>query len=357
MYGTVLYIDYNKNNIEIYNYLSSKNLDISSVSNCTEALRVIEEVIHDLIIISQDDNIDDLDKLQTLKRHHTTACIPIILISKNMRTNKNIKLNALRAGINDFMKIPIKYDELDLKLQNYFTIADVRRTVLADNAEMKRELSIKKSQIKSTMIDIKNAYSEVIIKLSAAAEYKDPESGNHIARVAHYSKCLAEHAGMDNKFQDQIFFAAPMHDIGKIGIPDRILLKQGPLSKDEWNIMKSHTEIGYAILKEPKDSTLAMSQDIALHHHERFDGSGYPYGLKDKNIPLSARIMAIADVYDALRSCRPYKKSLSHKDSHHIMMNGDDRLKPKHFDPELLNILDKKHKLFEEICEECSNEA
>jgi len=351
MYGTVLCIGGEKNNNQLYDYLHSKNLDISIVPDCNEAMSLITKVAHDVIIIDRDNIHDDLDRLKELKLHHLTAYIPIILISKNLHSDKKIKQEAVHCCIYDFMSVPIKYDELEIKLQNYLNIAEVRRNELAHNEEIKRELSIRTSHMKSAFVDVKHAYAEVIIKLSLAAEYKDPETGDHINRVAYYCRSIAEFMGMDTTFKDQIFYAAPMHDIGKIGIPDRVLLKPAALDKDEWSIMKSHSEIGHAILKEPKDSTLAMAQDIALYHHEKFDGSGYPLGLKSDKIPLSARIMAIADVYDALRSNRPYKKGLSHNDSYDIMINGDDRLTSEHFDPELLSVFKRVHKVFEEIYE------
>jgi putative two-component system response regulator len=355
MYGTVLYIDFNKKADEPYEYLRSQGLDVSLVSDCNEAIEVMSHLVHDLIIIDQDKHHHNLARLKDLKLSHTTACVPIILISKNLHTDTNIKLEALRCGVNDFMGRPIKYEELDLKLQNYLAVGEIRRAVLAENEEMKMELAIKKSHIKSYKKDIKHVYAEVVRKLSLAAGYRDKETGDHTNRVALYSKCLAERAGMDSHFQDKIFFAAPMHDIGKIGIPDEILLKPGALNEDEWVIMKRHSEIGYAILRDPKDSTLAMAQDIALYHHEKFDGCGYPHALVGDAIPLSARIMAIADVYDALRSDRPYKKGFSHEKSYLIMTDGDERLAPKHFDPDLLNIFIQNNMLFNEIYEGDTN--
>jgi putative two-component system response regulator len=349
MYGAVLYVDFNKQAEEPYGYLRSLGLEVSLVSNCNEAIEVMRHIVHDIIIIDQDAVRHNLERLKELKLHPATAFVPIILISKHLHTDTSIKLEALQCGINDFMSRPIKYDELNIKLENYLAIGEIRHTVLTQNEEMKRELAIKKSDAKSSRSEVQSVYAEVIRKLSLAAEYKDPETGEHIDRVAHYSKCMAERVGMDSHFQNKIFFAAPMHDIGKIGVPDGVLLKPGSLDTDEWTIMKSHAEIGHAILRDPKDSTLAMAQDIALNHHEKFDGSGYPNGKKGDAIPLSARIMAIADIYDALRSDRPYKKAFSHKESCLIMVRGDDRLVPAHFDPELLNVFDKSHRSFEEI--------
>jgi putative two-component system response regulator len=151
---------------------------------------------------------------------------------------------------------------------------------------------------------------------------------------------------------DAIFHASPMHDIGKIGIPDNVLLKEGPLTPEEWEIMKTHCEIGAQILLTGTSPYIRMGAEIALSHHERWDGSGYPHGLKHKAIPLSARIMQICDVYDALRSRRPYKPAFSHDRSVEIITTGDGRTRPEHFDPDILSMFSQHHSKFNEIFDE-----
>jgi two-component system response regulator RpfG len=171
---------------------------------------------------------------------------------------------------------------------------------------------------------------ETLFHLAKAGEYRDSDTGNHVLRMARFSRLIAEGLGLDENRCSLIEMAAPMHDIGKIGIPDNILLKPGKLNHEEFSIMKTHTSIGYHILKNSHSKYISLGAEIALSHHERYDGSGYPNGLKEKSIPLDARIVAVADVYDALTSERPYKKAWSNQEAlEYISAN-----KGSHFDPE-----------------------
>lgn len=181
---------------------------------------------------------------------------------------------------------------------------------------------------------LENAYRETVMRLSYAAEYKDPETYNHIVRIGLISALMAEKLGFDEEYCKNIQLAAPMHDIGKIGIPDNILLKKGKLEGEEWEIMKRHTIIGYEILKESENELLQMAARIALEHHERWDGTGYPYGKKGQEICIEARITSIADVFDALTSERPYKPAWSVEKAVEYMKG----LSGKHFDPQLLEL-------------------
>ncbi|MCS6999015.1 MAG: HD domain-containing protein [Aquificaceae bacterium] len=181
---------------------------------------------------------------------------------------------------------------------------------------------------------IKSAYKETVMRLSHAAEYKDPDTYNHIVRIGLISSLMAQKLGFEEEYCYNLQLAAPMHDIGKIGIPDAILLKKGKLEGEEWEIMKRHTIIGYEILKDSENELLQMAARISLEHHEKWDGTGYPYGKKGKDICIEARITAIADVFDALTSERPYKPAWSVEQAQDYMLN----LSGKHFDPELLKL-------------------
>jgi len=192
---------------------------------------------------------------------------------------------------------------------------------------------------------------EIVLRLSAAAEYRDVDTGEHIKRLGFYAEFFAKELGMDEEFIEEIKFAAPLHDIGKIGIPDNILLKKGKLTQNEFEIIKNHTVLGDGILNSSEFKKIQMAQKIALTHHERWDGTGYPFGLKENDIPIEGRIVAICDVYDALRSARPYKEEMTHEKAVEIILTGDGRVKPDHFDPNLLNCFKKIHLNFNEIFE------
>ena len=170
--------------------------------------------------------------------------------------------------------------------------------------------------------ELTGSYRETIYLLTSAAEDRDEETGNHIRRVSRYTAELAKALGCPAGFVDSIFFASALHDIGKIGVPDRILLKPGPLTPDEWELMKSHTVLGSRILSTGTPPYLKMGAEIALSHHERWDGSGYPNVLKAQQIPLPGRIMSVCDQYDALRSRRPYKPPRDHNAALRIMTEG-----------------------------------
>ncbi|MHB8564003.1 MAG: HD-GYP domain-containing protein, partial [Acidiferrobacteraceae bacterium] len=196
---------------------------------------------------------------------------------------------------------------------------------------------------------------ETIFTMTRAAEHKDEDTGAHVQRISYYSRELARLLGMDAGFVDKIFVASPMHDIGKIGIPDHILLKPGGFLPDEWEIMKGHTVMGAKILGNSTSPYLQMGAEIALNHHERWDGGGYPNGKRGEVTPLAARIMNICDIYDALRSKRSYKPSLDHLKAMEIITHGDNRTRPEHFDPAVLSVFVQNDPVFDTIFQEHSD--
>ena len=214
------------------------------------------------------------------------------------------------------------------KLSGKFSEEDVELlTLLAGYASSAIENSLLQAKIKE-------AYKEAIMRLSHAAEYKDPETFNHIVRVGLYARLMGEKLGLEKEVCENLMLAAPMHDIGKIGIPDAILLKKGKLTDWEWEVMKRHTIIGYDILKGSSSELLQMAALVALDHHERWDGTGYPNGKKGEEISLWGRITSIADVFDALMSRRPYKEPWSLERTTEYMKS----LRGKAFDPQLIDI-------------------
>jgi len=189
-------------------------------------------------------------------------------------------------------------------------------------------------QVRARTEELSRSQLEVIRRLGRAAEYRDNETGLHVIRMSHFAHLIAQHYGAAEAWCQCLLNSAPMHDVGKIGIPDAILLKPGPLSPEEWEIMKQHPLIGADIIGGDGSEMMQMSGEIALNHHEKWDGSGYPHGKRGKDIPLSARIVAVADVFDALTTARPYKHAWTVEEalSHMVAQSG------RHFDPALLDI-------------------
>ena len=203
--------------------------------------------------------------------------------------------------------------------------------------------------IYSQMNKVNSAFIYTVNALSRASEVNDDDTGMHIKRVNAYSKLIAESLRLDKKYKDTIAFSAQMHDVGKLSVPKNILIKPGKLTADEFDIMKSHTIYGAKIIGDSPQ--LAMASEIAISHHEKYDGSGYPFGKVGEEIPLSGRIVAMADIYDALRTERVYKPAYGHLTTFQIITEGDGRVMPQHFDPQILEIFKKRHKEFCDIYE------
>ncbi len=197
--------------------------------------------------------------------------------------------------------------------------------------------------------ELEKAYHDTVLRLVKALRYKDDETGAHTVRLSHYSKHMAQALGWEAEPVQMLFDAAPMHDVGKIGIPDAILRKPGPLTAEEFAVVKEHPVIGAALLQGSPSALLNMARIIALGHHERWDGSGYPNGARADEVSQCARIVMLVDQYDALRSRRPYKPARSHLEAVAVIVQGDGRTLPQHFDPELLQVFREVHPRLEEI--------
>ncbi len=241
--------------------------------------------------------------------------------------DEKIKIEALNKGAIDFLKKPLVTAEYRARMNNLSRIKASERILDDFNRQLKTEVE------HATKMLVQRE-KEALRVLSNAAEYKDPETASHVARVAHYSKLLAKHYGLDETEQEIIFYASPLHDIGKVGISDQILLKPGRLDAEENSIMQGHCEIGWKILESSENPYLKAGAVISYTHHEKFDGSGYPRGLKGEDIHLYGRITAIADVFDALTSHRPYKEAWPFDEALEYLKEQSG----KHFDPALCEL-------------------
>lgn len=295
-----------------------------------ELLKKAKETSPNIIVLDTlTASISDYEITRRLKENEATKTKPLFLIiSSDLKTDQ---VKALEAGVDDFLLASTDDAALQAKINCLFKVNAYYEQQRDFQAKVEAEVA-KRTQVMTQSIEkTKIASLDTVYRLSRAAEYKDEDTGAHVERMSHYSSTIARKMGFDEAFVEQILWASPMHDIGKIGIPDRILQKPGKLDDDEWVIMRTHTTIGAKILKGANADFIRLAESIALNHHEKWDGSGYPNRVKGADIPIAARIVAVADVFDALSSERPYKKAFPLEKAMSIIKEG----RAKHFDPEV----------------------
>jgi len=300
--------------------------DLVLVKDSRKALETYQESRPDLILL--DINMPHLDGYQVIDQLMTLndPLLPPIVILTAQHGKEHL-LRALNAGARDFITKPFDRNELIMRVRNLLE-AQLAHHILHDQKAVLEELVRERTE------EIQETRLQVVQRLGMAAEYRDEETGNHIMRMSHMSELLARKIGWNEDDCELILLASPMHDIGKIGIPDNILLKPGKFEADEWEIMKTHAVIGGKLLDGDDSDLMNMAKEIALSHHEKWDGSGYPNGLAGEAIPQSGRIAALADVFDALTSERPYKKAWTVEAAIELIKENSG----KHFDPELVEV-------------------
>lgn len=266
--------------------------------------------------------MDGATLVQQFRRLH--PYVPVLMVTANH--DVELRHRALQTGVTDFLNKPVDNIEFLARVKNMLAL----RASHKESSERATWLAVEVRKATEKLVEQER---DTIFCFARAAEYRDPETGSHILRMAHYSRQIAAVLGLSDALQELLLEAAPMHDIGKVGTPDAILLKPGRLTTEEFAIMKQHAAIGYQILGKMKSPLLATAAEIAHTHHEKYDGSGYPRGLKGKEIPLFGRIVAVADVFDALTSARPYKKPWSVDDAVAFLQEG----RGKHFDPDCVD--------------------
>jgi putative two-component system response regulator len=266
-------------------------------------------------------DIDGLEFMRHLREIPGREAVPVVMITSN--DQKQLRYRALDLGASDFLTKPVDKVEFLARTRNMLLVSDARKQ-LTDRAAWLSE------DVRKATAEIVARERETVFRLCKAAEYRDPETGAHILRMANYSYLIARGLGLPVDQQELLLEAAPMHDIGKVGIADKILLKPGRLDAEEFEVMKHHAIYGYELLIGSSSRVLQAGAEIARGHHEKFDGSGYPSGIRGTDIPLFSRIVAVADVFDALTSERPYKKAWTLEAAVDFLVKGSG----SHFDPQ-----------------------
>ncbi|QNA90536.1 two-component system response regulator [Massilia sp. Dwa41.01b] len=303
----ILAVDDEASNLQLLRQILQDHYRLLFAKDGARALELAQKENPDLILLDvMMPGMSGYEVCAALKAHPATAPIPVIFVTALTDTADEIE--GFEAGAVDYITKPVSPPVVRARVRTHLSL-------------------VRTEELKATRLAI-------VQRLGLAAEYKDNETGLHVIRMSHFARILGLAAGMTEQEAEDLLHAAPMHDVGKIGIPDRILQKAGPLDADEWKIMQSHAAIGAEIIGQHGGGMLKLAHDIAMTHHEKYDGSGYPKGLAGDAIPLTGRIVAIADVFDALTSIRPYKRAWSEEEAlaHLVAQKG------KHFDPVLVDL-------------------
>lgn len=317
--ATILVVDDTPENIDVLVGILGEDYQVRAARGGEQALKLVHKAPPDLILLDiMMPDIDGFEVCRRLKEDFTTRHIPIIFVTAKIEMKD--ELAGLDLGAVDYITKPVSPPIVRARVRTHLALYD-------QNRELERQVRARTAELHDTRL-------KVIQRLGRAAEYKDNETGTHVIRMSHYSKILGLAAGMSEAEADTLMNAAPMHDIGKIGIPDHILRKRGRLDDDEWQVMRTHPDIGGEIIGDDGSELLTMARIIALTHHEKWNGGGYPRGLRGEAIPRVSRIVAIADVFDALTSPRPYKRAWSIEDAVAMLQEGAG----VHFDPQLVKL-------------------
>jgi len=320
--------------------LHNEGYDVITAQSGVEAIAILESNTIDTVLLDvRMPGLDGFEVCRRIRSDPRIAQTPVVFVSA--ANDRLCRREAREAGANDFLSKP--FDEAELRARvrrsvndkrEYDALSAERIALQAEVREQTRALQEATEALQRVRRELDQAHHETLTRLTRAAEFRDDETAAHLQRMSHYCGLLARKRGLGEFTAELIRAASPMHDVGKIGIPDRILLKRGRLTDPEFELMKQHAEIGYRILTGSDSELLRLAASIARNHHEKWDGSGYPRGLAGEDIPIEGRIAAVADVFDALTSARPYKHAWSLADAIALLQSG----RGEHFDPELVDL-------------------
>ena len=305
---------------------------VEQASNGEELSGLIKSGGFDLLLL--DVNMPEglgFKVISDLKEDPGLRHIPVVVITST--EDFSIKIRALKLGADDFLIKPPHLAELLARVRSLLKVKSYNEHMINYQALLEKQVAERTARLQKAMDELAEASIDTIFRLSRAAEYKDDDTALHIKRMSRFTAALSQKTGFSEDFVRMISYSTPLHDIGKIGVPDDILLKPGKLNESEWKKMKEHPEIGASILDGAASAHLQQGRVIALTHHEKWDGSGYPCGLSGDNIPVEGRLVAVADVFDALTSRRPYKEPVPPDEAFRILIEE----KGRHFDPGLVD--------------------
>ncbi|WP_135077300.1 HD domain-containing phosphohydrolase [Terasakiella sp. SH-1] len=349
----ILVVDDNPSNVLLLEALLQQEdyHNITSTTDPTVVRSLHEEHDFDLILLDiQMPKLNGFEVMEQLKEHHDQDdYLPVLVLTA--QTDMDTRLRSLDLGARDFVTKPFQHAEVLQRIHNSLEI----RHLYKQQKEYSHTLEEK---VHEATAELRKSQLDIIRCLGRAGEYRDNETGEHVIRMSKSCQALALALGLSERHAEMILYASPMHDVGKIGIPDHILLKPGKLTSDEWNTMQTHAHLGAGILADNESEMVQMARTIALTHHERWDGTGYPNGLKGEEIPLEGRIAAICDVFDALTSWRPYKKAWTIEEAIEFLKENagthfDPNLVPKFIDilPKVLDIREEHQDSHEETAQ------
>jgi putative two-component system response regulator len=353
---SVLIVDEAENTRILSNIFKNKGYLCSVAGNGKEALEKTRTFKPDIIFF--DTTMPGTDVYQVCDSIKSDPLLKkIIVVMVTFLEDKEARARGLAVGADDFLIKPIDMTRLLIRTKNLLKVKEFETFLSHHNYRVESEVTKRTMKLNvelelahcNSHDELKKSYLDTIYRLTIVAEHKDEGTHLHIKRVALYCAHIARELGLSCDHIETIQHAAPLHDIGKLGIPSDILLKTSMLTPEEYALMKTHTTAGARVLSGSRSDFLRMAERIALTHHERWDGTGYPQGLQGDAIPLEGRIMSIADQYDSLRSKRPYKPAYDSSKAFRIITNGDGRTHHSHFDPKILEVFKDTHSAFDDM--------